>query len=433
MAARTLITLALLVLVAPAQTPVRLTASDGQPLSAGYTAPTGTPSGGVLLLHMYRSSRLAWRPIEARLASAGFHVLAIDMRGHGRSSRDKDGKIIDVTRAATADPKTNPFLKMHLDAKAGLDYLVSKGAPKDRLAIVGASVGCSVALHTAQQHKDLVKAIVLMTPGVDYLAVPSLEHAKEFGDRAALLLSSEEEADKGARPLKAVMKSDRVELSLLNERGIHGTRMFGKVPTIEADIIEWLSDALVTDLELAVPVTKDLFIDGAIEKDEGVGATRIEIPIAAGKNAIARISRNRRHLVLGFDIPERYLRKNEVIVYVQGGAATPAPNRASLKVSFSPGNAERKALLCWRGTDDGKWKDGPTRGLQAYGNTSSREAWTAEIAIPLEDVVPKDGPPTIRIAMELRGQKSDAIRPYPPKPNLDTSPRAWVPARVAKL
>ena len=159
---------------AAAQERVSFAAADGHQLHGIYLHPEGVPRGGVLLLHMYQSSSLAWEPITERLAARGYHVLALDMRGHGKSEKGPDGKEIDIGREATEDPASNPFLKMHLDAKAGLDLLVEKGAPEDRLAIVGASVGCSVALHCALKYPDLVAALVLMTPGSAYLGVPSL-------------------------------------------------------------------------------------------------------------------------------------------------------------------------------------------------------------------------------------------------------------------
>lgn len=434
MATRAALVLALCLPLLPAQEEVRLTAADGQPLSGLYSAPKGTPRGGVLLLHMYRSNRTAWRPIEGRLAASGFHVLALDLRGHGKSSKDQKGERIDVSRARITDAKTNPFLEMHHDAKAGIDLLVKRGAPPDRLAIVGASVGCSVALHAAKMYGDAVAAVVLMTPGTEYLGVPSIDHAKGWGDRPALLLSSEEEADRGARPLKATMTGKDVEMRLLPGRGIHGTRMFGRVPTIEADIIEWLQAALVTNLELKVPVTKDLFIDGAFEQDEGVGATRVTVPLSANKNATVRISRNRKHLVVGFDIPERYLRKNEVIVYVHGAPDdAPGPTPRTFKISFSPANAERRPLLQWQGTEEGAWKEIPARDLQAYGKTRDRQRWTAEVAVPLSKVVPDTGEKTIRLAFQINGQKTEQQRFYPPSPTIPNVPKLWVPAKVMPL
>ena len=434
MVPRTVLLFVLCLATLPAQGEVRLQAADGQPLSGLYSAPKGAPRGGVLLLHMYRSNRTAWRPIESRLAAARFHVLALDLRGHGKSSKDAQGNPVDVSRALTNDPKTNPFLKMHLDAKAGIDLLVKRGAPADRLAVVGASVGCSVALHAAHVYPDAVTAAVLMTPGIEYLGVPSVQHAKSWGNRPALIISSVEEADRGARPLKAAMTGEDVKMLLIPERGIHGTRMFGRVATIEADIIEWLQAALVTNLELKVPVTKDLFIDGAFEADEGAGATRIAVPLAAGKNATVRISRNRKHLVIGFDVPERYLRRNEVMVYVHGGPdEAPAPTPRTFKISFSPANPERRPLFQWQGTEEGSWKEVPTRDLQAYGQTRDRSRWTAEIAIPLSKVLPEDGPNTLRLAFQVNGQKAEQQRFYPPSPTIPNVPKLWVPSKVAEL
>lgn len=426
----------LLSLPATAQQIVHLKAGDGQPLVGTYHAPTGASQGGILLLHMYRSTRMAWRPLASRLARAGFHVLALDMRGHGDSAKDPSGRRIDVSRQATKDPTKNPFLKMHADAKTGLDLLVERGAPKGRLAIVGASVGCSVALHTAQQYRETVAAVVLMTPGTNYLNVPSLEHAASFGNRPALILSSQDEADLGARPVKAKMTGEKVELRLLEEKAIHGTRMFGRVDAIEADIIDWLKSALLKSVVLQIPVTKDLFIDGDIDKEEGVGATRSDIPLENGKTAVLRISRNRRRIVIGFSVPERYIRRNAVVVYIHGTeTADPAPTVASIKVSFNPVNTEREPLLAWRGTETGAWKETKIEGIQSYAKTRGKGRWTAELAIPVSEILGEGvaAPAKIRIAFQIDGQKEGLQRFLPASANIKTSPATWIPALLAGL
>ncbi len=417
-----------------AQQEVSLQAPDGQPLSGLYHAPVGAPRGGILLLHMYRSNRTAWRPIAGRLKEAGFHVLALDMRGHGKSSRDAAGSPVDVSREQTKDPGRNPFLKMHQDAKAGIDLLVSRGAPQDRIAVLGASVGCSVALHLAKAHPKMVSAAVLMSPGSSYLGVPSLDHAKAWGDRPLLMLSAEEEAGVGLSPLKEVLDGAQVETRILKQRGIHGTRMLGAVTAIEADIIEWLLKALARNLLLEIPVTKDLFIDGAIEQDEAMAATRLAVPISADRSATVRVSRNRKKLVVGFDVPERYLRRNAVLVYVHAAPEpSPGPTPRSFKISFSPANAERAPLLQWQGDATGSWKEVPTRDLLAYGQVRDSKRWTAEIAIPLAKVTTGEGVEEIRMAFQINGQKAGAVRSFPPSPNLADTPRLWVLARVAAL
>ena len=52
-------------------------------LEAGYEAP-GRPC--LLLLHGFPEIAYSWRKIMAPLAAAGFHVVAPDLRGYGRTT-----------------------------------------------------------------------------------------------------------------------------------------------------------------------------------------------------------------------------------------------------------------------------------------------------------------------------------------------------------
>jgi pimeloyl-ACP methyl ester carboxylesterase len=430
-----LIGLSALCAVAQTPTDLSLLASDGQALEASYYGPPGAPKGGVLLLHMYGSNRLAWQPLAPRLAASGYHVVSLDLRGHGKSAHDAEGNRIDISDKVVLDASSNPFLVMHRDAKAGLDALVAKGAPKDRLAIVGAGVGASVALQAAAENGPLVSAIALMSPELAPMGIQSLEHADRYGARPALILTTEDEVDRGPRDLKERLPGTDVELRIVPGSTVHGTRMFGRVDTIEADIIQWMEGALTRALSLAIPVTKDLFIDGAVESVEGEGATRLDMPLEDGRNALVRVSRNRRHLVVGFQIPERYIRRNTIVVFVQGdGALAPAPTTASHRVSYNPKDPTRDPILAWRGTETGEWKEGATTGIQAYAKTHARDLWSAEVAIPLATFLPKDqGAGRIRIAFQIDGQNPDLERYFPPNPNLKNLPAAWVVAEVAPL
>jgi pimeloyl-ACP methyl ester carboxylesterase len=414
-----------------AQERVAFAAADGHPLSGSYLAPADVSRGGVLLLHMYQSSSYAWEPITERLAARGYHVLAIDMRGHGKSAKDPDGKEVDIGRNATRDPASNPFLKMHLDARAGLDLLVEKGAPKDRLAIVGASVGCSVALHCALVNPDQVAALVLMTPGSSYLGVPSLDHARELGDLPVLILSSEEEADGGARPLAEILGADHAELRIVPGSRIHGTRMFGKVPAVEADIIEWLDRALVRAVVLEIPMVKTVLLDGKLSEIEGSGCTWLAVPLERGGEARVRLSRNRRKLILGVEVPERYLRQNEVVFYIDGSGTGPRlPNPSCWAISYSPQNTGRDAIVTRRG-DGSAWEEASATGILAYADTRGRESWSAECALSLDEFIGRPTPCEVRLAFQIVGAVSTNESFFPATANVKTAPRSWARARVA--
>lgn len=218
---------------------LRLTASDGYPLAAVVHAPNGPPTAGVVLLHMYRHDKENWAPLVPHLVSRGFAAIAIDLRGHGDSRMGADGSD-NQPRVLGRDPVL--FNEMHLDAAAAVRWLQKKyDLPPGKIALIGASVGCSVALQFAAQGTFIPAAVVLMTPGLDYLGIPTDKHLKSWPDRPLLVLSSEEEADKGARTIARTLATRGASLSLIQQEDIHGTNMFGEVDGIEETIVTWLA------------------------------------------------------------------------------------------------------------------------------------------------------------------------------------------------
>ena len=215
---------------------VEYTTSDGVVIIGDYWMPkdANAPAPAVILLHMYRSDRSAWRPLVSVLQDAGFAIMAIDMRGHGESIKPEDRKLEKCVR--DRDPVL--FRAMHRDVFGAYRWLQQRPeVDLSRLGIVGASVGCSVALDYAVRDKS-VDTIVLMTPGENYLGVDSIEDIKQYGQRAVLMLTSEEERSQGTQALSELAK--QAELKTYAKTGIHGTRMFGKVPGVRHYIVTYL-------------------------------------------------------------------------------------------------------------------------------------------------------------------------------------------------
>jgi pimeloyl-ACP methyl ester carboxylesterase len=96
------------------------------------------------LLHAGACDRRSWREVGARLAAAGWNVVAYDRRGFG-----------EVPPAAGAFRHVDDLLAV-LDA-------VSPGAPA---WVVGSSMGGRVALDAALQAPDRVAGLVLLAPTV---------------------------------------------------------------------------------------------------------------------------------------------------------------------------------------------------------------------------------------------------------------------------
>ena len=224
-----------------------LTTSDDVTVRGDYyMGKVDAPASGsaLVLLHMNRANRHDWLPLRDELYEAGIATVALDMRGHGESV-DAAGAL--AARVQASDPTL--YAGMPHDVEAVLGWLERRGYERARIGLMGGSVGASVALRVASQDQALPGA-VLLTPGTNYLGVDSVADVARWDGRPLALVSSEEEADKGARPLFDAMRADdpwtRAQLVILDGTGIHGTRMFGDVEGIEQRLADWWVDVLAT-------------------------------------------------------------------------------------------------------------------------------------------------------------------------------------------
>ncbi|MEN8152356.1 MAG: alpha/beta hydrolase, partial [Planctomycetota bacterium] len=209
----------LLTLPAVAGEDVTFTTADGLKIT-GTLYPSGRKgAAGVVALPMYMRQRSSWEPVAAHFTKAGIDFLAIDMRGHGDSAV-QDGE--DLSRRAKGrDPKL--FNAMWQDALAAREFLIGKGADENRIGLLGASVGCSVAIDAASR-TEKIPGVCVMTPGKAYLGVNTMEDLPGYGKRPMLILSSKEEAGGGATAIQEKL-GDAAEIVLYDERQVHGTLM----------------------------------------------------------------------------------------------------------------------------------------------------------------------------------------------------------------
>jgi dienelactone hydrolase len=126
--------------------------ADGTILKATFFA-ASSPGPGAILFHQSNRDRDSWDGVARRLASAGIHVLTIDMRGHGETggAYDKDRNKAKPTRLGDLD--------------AGLAFLVSQpGVRRDVIGLAGAGwEGVIDAVETARRHTDSVRALALLS------------------------------------------------------------------------------------------------------------------------------------------------------------------------------------------------------------------------------------------------------------------------------
>jgi len=126
-------------------------------LEAGYET-TGRPA--VLLLHGFPELAFSWRKVMLPLASAGYHVIAPDQRGYGRTTGWDD--------AYDADPDPFRILNMVRDA-IGLVYALGYRSVS---MVVGHDAGAPVASWSALIRPDIFRSVTIMSSPFD--GAPSL-------------------------------------------------------------------------------------------------------------------------------------------------------------------------------------------------------------------------------------------------------------------
>lgn len=231
-----------------AHEPIRaeFTTSDGVKIVGDYWTPLDTSQAApvVILLHMYKSDRKAWAPQIVSLEKEGFAILAIDLRGHGESHEPAEMNL--VRRVGARDLKL--FQAMHLDVEAAYEWLAKRSeVDLSRFAIIGASVGCSVALDYCRRDKS-VDIIALMSPGLRYLGLDSLAHVKEYGARQIMVTTPYAEKDKGAELIfdTATELGAKGTFDVYNDPGTHGTRVYERVDGVDGRIARFIGKEVRT-------------------------------------------------------------------------------------------------------------------------------------------------------------------------------------------
>ncbi|CAN5323336.1 hypothetical protein BH20ACI1_BH20ACI1_22180 [soil metagenome] len=179
-------------------------------------------SPAVLLLHQFGSNRQSFDEYAKRLQKNGFGVLAIDGRGFGESVKTADGEKVGTDRG------DETVEGMKADVDNAFNFLAKKkNVDAQKIGIVGASYGSSLAMIYGVENRQ-VKAVALLSPGLDYFGNLPIEDAvKNYGDRPLLLVAAndDQESAETVKKLKSANANEKYEAKVY-EKGGHGTNIF---------------------------------------------------------------------------------------------------------------------------------------------------------------------------------------------------------------
>ena len=213
-----------------AGTRVTFPSGDGVVIAGEFHEAASHPAPAVLLVHMLSRSHADWGGLPERIRDAGITALAIDLRGHGQSSgspQDLQAMIGDV-RAAALWLSTRPNVR------------------GDQIAIVGASLGASLAL-LAVVNVPQVRAIALLSPSLDYRGLRTDNTLiKRLGSRSIWLAASDQDplALRSLRDIAAEPSGAREQhvSSVL----AHGTVLLDKDGDLARSLVDWLRRSLLS-------------------------------------------------------------------------------------------------------------------------------------------------------------------------------------------
>lgn len=201
---------------------------DGVEIHADFYRGAGAECPAVMLVHMRGSDRKSWNPIAAEIAKKGCAVLALDLRGHGQSTQ-KDGETLSL---ADFDEGRMQWSRCSEDVRCGREFLITKGVDHGRIAIVGASVGCTVGIYYAATDSG-VRGLILLSPvmGID---TGVQQAAASLPDRKIFIYCTQND-DRGGDPesageFMAQFNSGQSQATMHDPfaGSDHGTNMLGK-------------------------------------------------------------------------------------------------------------------------------------------------------------------------------------------------------------
>ena len=252
-----LVTLAVSVLavthVTVAQTvrTIRLTTADDVGISAAYYPVAGDSAPAVVLLHGLATNRDEWSGFASLLQRNGIAALAIDLRGHGESTRRltaQGPELVDYHKFTPHD-----FQDMLLDVNAATDWLCSTNQPginKNRIGIVGANLGANIALRYTMFNEDLA-ALVLLSPGLNYKDVRTDDAMQKLGAVPLRIAVSQYDAFafESSKRLIEIRKetghaSDTNAL-IICTGNLHGANMLKGVKDLPTILLDWLKQVLL--------------------------------------------------------------------------------------------------------------------------------------------------------------------------------------------
>jgi alpha-beta hydrolase superfamily lysophospholipase len=154
-------------------------------------------------------------------------VVAVDLRGHGRSGGS----------SAALPPMVD-------DVRAAIAWLVGRpGVRPDAVAVVGASLGANLAM-LAGVNEASVRAMALISPSLDYRGVRIDAAAIKKAGHRPLWLAASTQDPYALRTIRELAEGPGAREQRLSGAPAHGTNLLAADSDLTGALVDWLRRTL---------------------------------------------------------------------------------------------------------------------------------------------------------------------------------------------
>jgi pimeloyl-ACP methyl ester carboxylesterase len=189
----------------------------------------------VILLHDYGFDRRDWGIFIPDLVQQGYNVLAIDMRGHGKST--EGGRRL----SGQYSPSVASYVVQsgYLDVQAALKWIKRrKDTDTKNISLVGVGLGADITYFCSGKFRKAIKASVVISPSVSAITEGRFT---ESTPRAVLFCTSAGDANGSSMIATESLANftDNPKKLVIYNSAAHGLAIFYKHPEIKQEILAW--------------------------------------------------------------------------------------------------------------------------------------------------------------------------------------------------
>lgn len=224
---------------------VQFTAKDGFNLTGSLCIPKNKSAKNrvplAILLHSIGGTRMDWLDYPNKIKNLGIAVLVVDLRGHGQSIINKNGR-----RRYWQNFNDKEFQKFSDDIISAINYIKTQYPEIDvnKIALIGSDIGANAAVVASGQYSKGIKTLVLLSPTTDFKGIDTRIPMVSYGNHPVLIMVSHNDRFSYFGASELIKYAQGKKVLKVFPYGGNGIDLLKFQPESQKIIINWLNTCL---------------------------------------------------------------------------------------------------------------------------------------------------------------------------------------------